>query len=283
MAQIKSVLRAVLAPLAIAGLTCVFAADQPQLSGAANFRDIGGYKTTDGRKIKRHTIYRSGELSGLTPSGQRALASFQIRYEIDLRTDKERAEAPSRWGQNPPEIISISVGEPRNSDPARSTTASMSEIKNAAEAERFMQQTTARIATEGAGDIGEVLQRLAEGDEPALIHCTAGKDRTGVTVAVLMTLLGVPREQVEHEYARSNEARDQQLERMKARETGFPSGFFSLPPEVLRVMLGANPSYLEAAFRGIDTKFGSFDAYSKNGLKITAEQIENLRATLLER
>jgi len=272
-----------MAPVALASVVCTFAADLPQLAGAANFRDIGGYKTAGGRKIKNRVIFRSGELSGLTTSDQRELESLQIRYEIDLRTNQERAEAPSRWGENAPEVIAISVGEPRNSDPARSAANSMSAIGNPAEAERFMQRTTARIATEGAGDIGEVLRRLAQGDEPALIHCTAGKDRTGVTIAVLMTLLGVPRGEVEREYARSNEAVDQQIERMKARgATASASGLLSLRPDVSRVVFGAKPSYLEAAFREIDKQYGSFEAYSKTALKITPQQIQALRAKLLE-
>ena len=193
------------------------------------------------------------------------------------------AEAPSRWGANAPEVIAVSVGEPRNSDAARSATNSLSGIGNAAEAERFMQQTTARLSTDGAGAIGEVLRRLAQGDEPALIHCTAGKDRTGVTVAVLMTLLGVARGEVDREYALSNEAVDQQIERMKARgETASASGLLALRPDIARVVFGAKPSYLEAAFREIDKKYGSFKAYSKDALKITPQQIQALRAKLLE-
>lgn len=283
MARTRSLYRAIVATVAVAGVGCVFAADLPQLSGAANFRDIGGYQTTGGRKIKSRAIFRSGELSGLTTSDQRALESLQIRYEIDLRTDQERAEAPTRWGANAPEVIAISVGEPRNSNAARSAANSMSAIGNPADAERFMQQTTARIATEGAGDIGEVLRRLAQGDEPALIHCTAGKDRTGVTIAVLMTLLGVPRGEVEREYARSNEAVDQQIERMKARgDTASASGLLSLRPDVSRVVLGAKPGYLEAAFSEIEKQYGSFEAYSKTALKITPQQIQALRAKLLE-
>jgi protein-tyrosine phosphatase len=260
-----------------------FPADQTPLSGVANFRDIGGYQTTDGHKIKSHVIYRSGELSGLTPSDQRVLASLRIRYEIDLRTDKERAEAPTRWGENAPDVIAISVGEARNSDPSRLTANAAAELSSPQDAQRFLQQATVRIATQGAAEIGEVIRRLGQGDEPALIHCSAGKDRTGVTVAILMTLLGAPRDQVDREYMRSNEAKDQQLERMKAREqTGTPSGFLSLKPEVLQTLLGTKPDYMAAVFTAIDEQYGSFDAYTKNGMKIRPDQIQALRAKLLE-
>jgi protein-tyrosine phosphatase len=147
-----------------------------------------------------------------------------------------------------------------------------------------MQRTTAQLAIDGAADIGQVMRRLSEGDEPALIHCSAGKDRTGVTVAVLMTLLGVPRDQVDREYVKSDEAAEQQLERAKAREqSGASIRITNFAPDVLRTMMGADASYLDAAFSAIDRQYGSFDAYTKNGLKITSQQIQALRARLLER
>ncbi len=281
MAHNKSALQAVLVSLAVAGFA--LSADLTQLSGAANFRDIGGYKTSDGHKIKPHIIYRSGELSGLTPSDQRALEALHIRYEIDLRTDKERTESPSRWGKGAPQVISVSVGESRQSDPIKTVRNSAAELRDAAEAKRFMEQTTARIAIQGAGDIGEVIRALAKGDEPALIHCTAGKDRTGVTVAVLMTLLGVSHDEVYREYMRSNESVDQQVERMKAREkTGASESLSSLPPEVLRTMMGTQRSYMEAVFSAIDKEYGSFDAYTERALKVTPAQVHALRTNLLE-
>jgi protein-tyrosine phosphatase len=282
MPQVKSHFGRALVALAWLCLVSAGSSEPNPLTGVANFRDIGGYKTSDGRMLKRHVIYRSGELSGATSHDQQILTSLQLRYEIDLRTDTERTESPSRWGDHPPEVISISVGMPRKSDPARSLNGA--ELRTASQARSYMQQTTARLALDGAADIGQVIRRLAEGDEPALIHCSAGKDRTGVTVAVLMTLLGVPRDQVDREYVKSNEAVDQQLERAKAREqSGASLRITDLTPDALRTMLGADASYLDAAFSAIDKQFGSFDAYTKNGLKITSRQIQALRARLLER
>src|SRR5262249_55274567 len=185
-----------------------------QLAGVANFREIGGYKTSDGRQLKRNILFRSGELSGATTKDQEILKSLHIRYEIDLRTDTERGESPSRWGRNPPKVISFSVGQPRNSDPAAALRNNAAP-QTAEQARSFMQQSTARLALDGAADIGQVLRRLAEGDEPALIHCSAGKDRTGVTVAVLMTLLQIPRDEVYREYLKSNDAVEPQIQRAK--------------------------------------------------------------------
>jgi protein-tyrosine phosphatase len=258
----------------------VYSADQAPLAGAANFRDIGAYQTTGGHKIKSHVIFRSGELSGLTASDQKVLGALRIRYEYDLRTDKEREQAPSRWGTNSPKVFAISVGEPRNADPSQTIANRVGELTDATKARQFMQETTARLAINGAPQIGEVMRRLAEGDEPALIHCTAGKDRTGVTVAILMTLLQVPKDDVYREYMKSNDAIDQQFARAKARDT---SGLLALPPAALRELMGTEQSYMEAVFHAIDAQYGSFDAYARNGLKIGAEQIQALRTRLLER
>src|SRR5262249_47381985 len=80
-----------------------------KFTGVANFRDIGGYSAGSGHKIKSGVVFRSGELSGLTAADQQALSNLKIRYEIDLRTDAERAANPTKWGTNVPQVIAISV------------------------------------------------------------------------------------------------------------------------------------------------------------------------------
>ena len=172
------------------------------LKGVANFRDIGGYSTGGGHEIKSGVIFRSGELSGLTPADQQTLVGLNIRYEVDLRTDAERAANPSNWGKKAPQLIWISVMQPNAT--VQTATQQFSEVKDADGARMRMAQTTADLAVNGAANIGRVLGELARADGPALIHCSAGKDRTGVTVAILMTLLGASRQDVYHEYMRSN-------------------------------------------------------------------------------
>jgi protein-tyrosine phosphatase len=254
-----------------------------KLEGVANFRDIGGYSTGNGHKIKSGVIFRSGELSGLTPSDQKAIAPLNIRYEVDLRTDAERSANPSNWGKKAPELISVSVGTPRDGSTLNATVRRLSEVKDPAEAKKRMQQTTASLAIDGAADIGKVLGELARTNGTALIHCTAGKDRTGVTVAVLMTLLGASREDVTHEYMRSNESVEAQLRRQKAREQAGKdvNGISGVDPAVLKTMMGTDSSYMESMFREIDAKYGSFDGYTRDGLKLTAAQIAQLRKNLI--
>jgi protein-tyrosine phosphatase len=249
--------------------------------GVANFRDIGGYSTGGGHKIKSGVIFRSGELSGLTSPDQEKLAGMNIRYEIDLRTEVERAANPSNWGKKVPQLVWISVMQ--SDATVQATTRQFSDVKDAEGAKNRMAQTTANLAIDGASNIGRVLGELAKANGPALIHCSAGKDRTGVTVAILMTLLGASRGDVYHEYLRSNESIDAQLQRQKAREqTGKDTFSVSgLQPEVVKTMMGTEASYMDAMFREITAKYGSFDAFTRDGLKLTAAQIAQLRKNLV--
>jgi protein-tyrosine phosphatase len=262
--------------------TAPAAAQDFKFSGVANFRDIGGYSVGSGHKIKSGVLFRSGELSGLTPADQEMINRLNIRYEIDLRTDAERSANPSNWGKKAPQVISISVGMPRESTP-QASIVQFSELKDAEQAKMQMAQTTGNLAINGAADIGKVLGELAKETGPSLIHCTAGKDRTGVTVAILMTLLGASREDVYHEYLRSNESVDAQVRRQKAREQSGKdvNALSGIDPTVLKAMMGTDPSYMDAVFRDVNAKYGSFDNYTRDGLKLTADQIARLRKNLI--
>lgn len=251
------------------------------LKGVANFRDIGGYSTGGGHKIKSGVIFRSGELSGLTPADQQILPGLNIRYDVDLRTEAERTANPSNWGKRTPQLIWVSVNQPNTT--VQATIQPFSEVNDADGAKMRMAQITADLAINGAANIGKVLGELARADGPALIHCSGGKDRTGVTVAILMTLLGTSRQDVYHEYLRSNESIAAQMQRQQARAQAGKDTFSisGLKPEVVRTMMGTEPSYMDAMFRQIDAKYGSFDAFTRDGLKLTAAQITQLRKNLI--
>jgi protein-tyrosine phosphatase len=262
----------------------VVVAQDLKLTGVANFRDIGGYPADGGHKIKSGVIFRSGELSGLTATDQRTLAALNIRYEIDLRRDAERSAAPSHWGKEAPQVIWISVGRARDAKASDARMRQLSQLQDSAQAKTLVRQATAATAVDGAADIGKVFGELAKGNGPTLIHCTAGKDRTGVTVAVLMTLLGASREDIYHEYMLSNEWVDAQLQRQKAREQSGKDvyGLSGLNPIVVKTLMGTDPSYLDAMFDEINAKYGSFDAYRRDGLGITSAQVTQLRKNLIE-
>jgi protein-tyrosine phosphatase len=238
--------------------------DANQLEGVLNFRDIGGYKTADGHTIRNNVVYRSAMLHKMTLSDNEKLAPLKIRYEIDLRSEAERSQAPTNWGPNPPEVIDIPFLRtgipPKGLDPAQ--------------ANELMRQFYADSAVVNAPTIGKVLHDLAQGDEPALIHCTGGVDRTGMTVAVLMTILGTSRKDVYREYLVSSKLTKEQIGHLAVN-----SGI-AVSPKFLKAF-SISGSSLDAFFDSIDRHYGSFDAYVRNGLKLSNQDVRDLRRKLL--
>jgi protein-tyrosine phosphatase len=264
----------------------VSAQSAPKLDGAPNFRDIGGLKTADGSVVRHGLIFRSGELSGLTPGDYQALAPLNIRYIFDLRTDAERASAPTKWNGSQPAIMPVPVGFAAVGDPDAAMRQMFSQGVDPAHAMAAMKALTAQIAVDGAPEIGKVLQSLARGQEPAIVHCTAGKDRAGMVTAVLLQILGVPRDAILQDYLRSNDAAAAEMARLRASagtSPGASSPLAQLPPETIKVLMGVDRSYFDAAFAAIDAKYGSFDAYVTQGLKLTPADVESLRSRLLEK
>ena len=260
--------------------------DATKLEGVGNFRDIGGYKTADGHTIRYNVLYRSAMLAGMTLADNEKLAPLKIRYEIDLRLESERAQYPTHWGPNPPEVIDLSflrgnetsipgngmpLQLPNNLDPVQLKRAKLS-------------IWYANMAILDAPIIGQVLHDLAQGDEPALIHCAGGTDRTRVTVAVLMTLLGASREDVYQEYVLSGKPLTEAQSRNRAAVTNQPYPPAPLSPELQKDQasyFAIDTTLLAPFFHAIDTKYGSFDAYVRNGLKLSNEDVQNLRSKFL--
>jgi protein-tyrosine phosphatase len=255
--------------------------DATKLEGVPNFRDIGGYKTSDGHTIRYNTIYRSAQLTAMTPDDNALLAPLKIRYEIDLRTPGQISQAPTHWGPNPPQAIDIPflphspppLLPPNNLDPAQ--------------VKAQWRQNYAITAVVNAQTIGKVLHDLAQGDEPVLIHCTVGRDRTGQTIAVLMTLLGVSRKDVYREFLLSNEYlladgkySTEAQRRLIATAMNLPYPPAPVDPKLQKANSG-DASWLDAFFLSIDRKYGSFDAYVRDGLKLSKEDVQSLRRRLL--
>ena len=240
--------------------------DATQLEGVQNFRDIGGYKTADGHTIRYNMLYRSATLHEMTLSDNKKLTPLKIRYEIDLRTEAERSQAPTNWGPNPPEVIDIPFLRDSGMAPLSNP--------NPAQVHEQMQRIYSSYAVINAPAIGQVLHGLAQGDEPALVHCTGGVDRTGMTVAVLMTLLGASRQDVYREYLLSAKLTKEQMQHLAAH-----SGVHVSPAFLKAFRIDA--SSLDAFFHSIDTHYGSFDAYVRNGLKLSSQDIQNLRRKFL--
>lgn len=244
------------------------------LEGAANFRDLGGYPTADGRHVRWKKIYRSGELSKLTAADYQRLSQLGIAVVCDFRRDSERSAAPTTWqGANPPTILNIpgAQAEPGGAAGVRpaadgTTPPGLSPLLVA---------SYPTYPTALASSYRTTLHQLATGRGAVLYHCTAGKDRTGTFSAILLTMLGVPRTVVMEDYLLTNQylATSAQIEAFLARGRSRESAMTSL--SVDRV-------YLESMFQAIDKEFGSFDEYRRKALGISDADLRALKAKLLE-
>lgn len=234
------------------------------LEGSVNFRDLGGLVTRDGQRVRTGYVYRSDALHGLTAADMERLTSLRIALLVDLRaaTEIERS-GPSPLVAGGSRVLHAPImrqeGAPRDLDP-----------------ETRIEILYAGMLEGGRDTFGEIFTALAGEDNlPAVIHCAAGKDRTGVTVALLLRLLGVPDEVIVLDYALTDRNMARLIERMELSS--------AIPSDIIYSahFLRAAPETMEAFLGSLDHTWGSADAYlSEAG--VTDERIETLRHRLLE-
>ena len=265
------------------GATRVVASRRIPLQGAANFRDLGGYAAAEGKSIRWDSVYRSNHLVALTSDDYRYVTSLGIRAVCDLRTDDERRRAPTRWLGFVPEFLQLPVGGEVRGHPGLVETV-RAQLARGAGAEvirECFRKGYAEIVLENAAQYGVILQKLAGGELPVLVHCSGGKDRTGVFSALLLTILGVPSDTVFQDYLLTNEyvLREPELSKtVKGIEQalGVPVSPVVIPP-----LLGAEREFLDAAFEAIRRQCGSFDSYRRNSLGVSDGMLRRLRDRLL--
>ncbi|MCH7870045.1 MAG: tyrosine-protein phosphatase [Myxococcales bacterium] len=249
--------------------------------GAHNFRDLGGYETTDGRRVRWGKIYRSDHLAELTEQDLAYFSELGIRLVCDFRRDGEIAKQPNRMPQHDP---------PMQINPSVSGTSLLpNEIEAAIRAGNPGQLDFRRLLIDGnrfmvteALDQYRTLMRSLEREEcvPLLFHCTAGKDRTGVGAALILLALGVPEEIVMHDYLLTATYTHDRVERMLA-GLRFDS-HFRVDADEIRPLMSVRREFLQAALDAIRDKFGSVDHYMDQALLLNEERRDSLRSRLLE-
>jgi protein-tyrosine phosphatase len=246
------------------------------LEGTLNFRDLGGYATADGRRVKWGRLFRSDGLHGLTDADHGLLASIGLRSVYDLRWAREREAQPSRLPADGVTVHHVSIGQDPTGDDfmAQIFSGEITEVGI-----DWMIDTYRQMVDEGATAFARLLAHLAEPAAlPAVFHCSAGKDRTGLSAALLLRLLGVPDEVVLDDYELSTTYRsDRRVEELRPRfeEAGLDIDRF-------RNYLSAPRPALVAALEHIDGAAGGVEGYLRAG-GMASDVPEHLRELLLER
>ncbi|MFO1081947.1 MAG: tyrosine-protein phosphatase [Reyranellaceae bacterium] len=240
------------------------------LEGGSNFRDLGGYRTADGRTVRRGAVFRSAHLGGLTDADRAALAGVGVRTIVDLRGVSEAAETPHQVDGIECRIVGAHI-EPGVGDRIRNAVADGSATPHLMM--QFLTDHYRDYPRRCAPGFRTLFATLSDGTHrPLVFHCTAGKDRTGFASALLLSLLGVPWETVVEDYLHTN-----------AVWTGHVGRYPELDIDTRAAIIEARTPYLEAAFEVVRGDFGGPEAFAERALGLDAAARRRLQDELLDR
>jgi len=238
------------------------------LEGLSNFRDLGGYATTDGQTVKWRRIFRSDTLAGLSDNDIRAVEDLGIAAACDLRYGDERVNEPSRLRDHPRiEVMELGL----NQRPGESFLDSLQSFQEAADAARtYLIDNYRQYPFMYAKAYRRIFDRLLDEDR-IVIHCTAGKDRAGMASAMVLSALGVSKDVILSDYLLTNEYWDR-----GGRERP------GMDAETVAMIFAAREEYFESAFAGIAERYESLDEYLTAEVGLTAADRAQLRELYLE-
>lgn len=250
-----------------------------RLAGAPNFRDLGGYLTGDGRRVKRGQVFRSGDSGSLTPEDIALLKNLGAKLVVDLRSEKEAKANEIRWPVEKAEFAAANIGAD-----LRAGNQSIIELLIQDPTPRgaaAMMETTYSVLPHALGPtIRHIAARIVEGKLPVVFHCSVGRDRAGMTAAMLLFALGVPRDAVIADYLRTNVHIDAPSIRDITRKYLLLAGT-ELDEETLDILTFARIEHFHAALRTVKVEYGTVTAYL-DAIGIDAALREGLRERLLE-
>ncbi len=236
------------------------------LEGVHNFRDIGGYCTTDGGQLRRGLVFRSGTLTYATDSDRAVFARLGIKTVFDLRCDLDNTiDGPDQPGPGV-EVIRA---------PTQLLEGDVLAVIQ--EQEILPTQFYPESLPPRAAYHAELFENiLAHIDHPLIIHCSAGKDRTGVVIALLMRVAGVRDEDIIANYAETARHMVEPFAvlRRHLERVGYESA-------AIDILLDCAPPIMEATLAYLDSTFGGVEGYLQQG-GMSAEAIQQLRAALIE-
>jgi protein-tyrosine phosphatase len=240
------------------------------LQNASNLRDLGGWRA-GARRVRHGLVFRAPALVDLSPGDVAAVAALGLKTVCDLRGRRERALAP----------VDLAGTDNRSLPIEPSVGGSLKDILRTGQVEgsasrqdmmALLREAYVAYALQSAGQYRQLFAAILEEDSlPLLLHCSAGKDRTGFGSALLLSALGVGWDDVMADYLATN--------RLWRRETARN---FDLPDAVKDALLEAHAEMLEAAFTALRAQSGSLDAYLRDSIGLDRQARERLEALLLE-
>jgi protein-tyrosine phosphatase len=247
------------------------------LESVQNFRDLGGYATADGRRVRWRRLFRSGTMSPLSAADTDRLHALEIKAICDLRTNAERERHPTLWCEGTKTAL-------WHRDHERSSGVIASLLNRAALTESdtraIIEEAYRTMAFEQAPSYRALFLMIAAGQVPLVFNCSAGKDRTGIIAALILSLIGVPRQAVLEDYLLSNA----NVARLRTHLESDPryGPFIMSAGDAALPLLRAEASYLAVMFDSIEQRHGSVEGYLRNALELPKETLPAIRKVLLD-
>jgi protein-tyrosine phosphatase len=248
-----------------------------RFQGIRNFRDLGGYETTDGRTVRWGLLYRSGNLSQATDTDLVFLSSLGLKSVFDFRIPSENQLRSSEYATAlGAQVYKLPMLSDRIVQMFESATMNHSGEQQGIVAEELIIETYRSFTTDFMSQVSEIIQTISDPvNLPALYHCNQGKDRTGFVSAITLLALGVSIKTVFNDFMLSSQY-------ITPDDEGQIPSFLDMDSDIKQSLLKTRREYLEAAFETIEKRYGSVDSYLCEGLGLNEKILERLRTTLLE-
>lgn len=250
-----------------------------------NFRELGGYKTLDGKTIKWNKIVRSGRLSGLSQTDLDFLANYPIKYDVDFRSPEEKSQAPdqvpagAKYTFDPVFPVDETQSTKQTSDLQRKMN--YDPISGLVEMRRVYRDVINQSHAQKAyRKFFDVLLANSDEDSALLFHCTAGKDRTGMGAIFFLSALNVDEDTIRADYLLTNRAIKPRIDNlvMDLKLQNKNSAFI----QSAKALQSVNISYYNSAMEAIKKLSGSTQNYLKEYLHLTDHDLADLRKIYLE-
>lgn len=241
--------------------------------GATNFRDLGGYATADGGHTRWGLVYRADGLQQLTSADVERFGALGIRIVFDLRRDRERDTRPNR-------VPSTALCMMTPVEEAGVESLDRTRLLDQRDGELLLRTMYGNVLRHSASRIGQLFASLAAPDGlPALFHCHAGKDRTGIVAALLLEMLRVDRETVLDDYELTS------AYRLREHQDSSYNNLveLGLAPEAAAAVLGTPRWAMAETLTDLDGVFGGAEAYLTGPAGLDRSVLERLRELLVER
>lgn len=250
------------------------------LEGGSNFRDMGGYPTEDGHTVKRGVMFRSAAMTSLTEEDQQYLEQFGFEKIVDLRSSEELELYPNKWvGNTDIEYANHDYSIRKLVSQMRTEQGGFGSMEKLYQSIHEMLEPQLHI----------FFDALLQQETPVVVNCSAGQDRTGVTSALLLKVLGVPERIIYEDYLLSTDFRRPEHERGDVDlEEAADDNFFARmmldhygedgPPDTANPLVTEQGvPFLYFTFRSIESEYGSVESYLKTEIGLNDENIQQLR------